>query len=337
MVCPEEVKAFLPSNRRHMQTGFAEISVKGKVVTVPSFCIQRQTVVLSGTWLTTARIHDEEWMTGPLVDDPDLFIRSLQSASPRPDIFTFAQSVSETQPRYRYPMEWEDAAAVPITTYSDWWDGLPREARKNVRRAERRGVAIKLVAFDDALIQGIKGIYDETPIRQGRRFWHYRKDLESVKRDNSSFLDRSEFVGAYHDGELIGFIKLVYVDRVARIMQILSKQAHFDKRPPNALLAKAVEVCCQKGMTHFIYGRYSYGNKGLTPIAEFKRRNGFKRILFARYFVPMTLKGRAAVTLKLHHGLKNLLPGRVTNLLLAARGRFYERSLETSRWVNPPA
>ncbi len=29
--------------------------------------------------------------------------------------------------------------------------------------------------------------------------------------DNATYLDRSEFIGAYHDGELIGFMKWVDV------------------------------------------------------------------------------------------------------------------------------
>lgn len=311
----------------------AEITVKGNRGEVPAVRLHGETVVLPGKWLRIARIHDEDWVAGSSIDEPESFIRRLKSVSPRPDIFTFAQHVSESQPRYPYAFEWEDAAAISITTYADWWNGLPQVARKNVRRAARRGVVVERVAFDDALIRGIKEIYDETPIRQGRRFWHYGKDLESVKRANASYLDRSEFLAAYHDRALIGFIKLVYVDDVARIMQILCRQGHSDKRPSNALLARAVEACCQRGMTYFIYGRYSYGSKTESSLIDFKRRNGFERIQFPRYFVPLTRKGEAAMALKLHLGFERLVPRRVTHFLLNARAALFARNLAgSSAW-----
>jgi hypothetical protein len=310
-----------------MQAEQTVISAGGKAVTVPSFHIAQRRIVVTGRWLRVARLDDEEWIESQTVNDPEPFILELKNASPKADVFTFAQDLSESQPKYSFPFEWEDVAAVPITTYSDWWEALPQESRKNVRRAGRKGVVVKLASFDDDLVQGIKAIYDETPIRQGRPFWHYGKALESVRHENSSFLDRSNFVAAYCGSELIGFIKIVYVGKIARIMQILSKNAHLDKHPPNALLAKAMETCCQRGMTHFIYGKYFYGNKGDTPLTEFKRRNGFQRLRFPRYFVPLTLKGRVAMALRLHLGAKNLIPSRLANILLHARARFYQRKL----------
>ena len=45
------------------------------------------------------------------------------------------------------------------------------------------------------------------------------------------------------------------------ILPILALNAHHDKRPMNALLAKAMEVCVQKGVGWFVYGNYIYGNK----------------------------------------------------------------------------
>ena len=111
-------------------------------------------------------------------------------------------------------------------------------------------MAVKTVELDDALIQGITEIYNETPVRQGKPFPHYGKDFSTVKSETSTLLDRSEFIGAYHGNELIGFIKLVYLGNIASILNIVSKNAHYDKRPTNALIAKAVEICSQKGISH---------------------------------------------------------------------------------------
>ena len=108
-------------------------------------------------------------------------------------------------------------------------------------------------------------------------------------------------------------------------MQILAKNSHQDKKTTNLLLSKAVETCCQRGMRHFVYGQYYYENKGHTPITEFKRRNGFERVVLRRYFAPLTLKGRMALALRLHLGARQLIPARLGSLLLDLRGRMYRR------------
>jgi hypothetical protein len=299
------------------------VSVKGRLVPAPSFAVQNRSVVVVGRVLRVAQLHEEDWIEAQAIADPDGFAAAVRAARVPADLLTFLQPLGTAWPATALHRETEDAAAVPLTTYAAWWSSLPQASRKNVRRAEKRGLVARVAAFDDALVAGIKAIYDEVPFRQGRRFWHYGKSLEQVRRDNATFLDRSEFVAAYLGDELVGFIKLVYVGRVARIMQILSKNAHADKRAPNLLLAKAVEVCCQRGLSHFVYGQYYYGNKGHTAITEFKRRNGFERLLLARCYVPLTPKGRLALTLRLHRGLKQVLPRRLINLLLRARARFH--------------
>jgi hypothetical protein len=312
-----------------MQTEYASISIKGKPVRVPAFTIGGLKIIVEGWFPRIARLHDEEWIANQLVGDVDAVVAELKKGPPRADLFTFAQPLSDPEQRHPFHVEWEDVAAVPITTYAAWWDQLPQESRKNVRRAEKRGVTVRIAPFDDALVQGIKSIYDESPIRQGRPFWHYGKDVETVRKENGTFLDQSEFVAAYFEGELIGFIKIVYVGSTARIMQIISKNIHFDKRPPNILLAKAMEACTQRGMAHFVYGRYFYGNKGHTPITEFKRRNGFQRIVFPRYYVPLTLRGKVALALRLHLGMKNLIPKHLLAFLLNARARLNRKPTES--------
>jgi hypothetical protein len=119
------------------------------------------------------------------------------------------------------------------------------------------------------------------------------------------------------------------------MMQILSKSAHYDKRPMNALLAKAVEVCHQKGVSYLAYSKFTYGNKTNSQIAEFKRRNGFIQMDFPRYYVPLTLRGRIAVGLKLHRGLLGMLPPRLIDLLWRLRSQVV--LIRTSRWLRKDA
>ncbi len=308
-----------------METKFAEISVSGKSLKVPMIQIEDRTIVVTGKWIKMAAIHDENWQAGG-VEHPESIIVKLKTQPTVADIFTFVQKLPDTKPRFNYPLEWDNVAAIPITSYAEWWEKrLPQVTRKNVRRAERRGVVVLAVEFNDVLVQGIKAIYDETPIRQGRRFWHYGKDFKTIKRENSSYLDRCEFIGAFHQEELIGFIKMVFVGKVSTIMQIISKNAHYDKRPANALLAKAVEICEKKGMSHFVYGQYVYGQNNDGALTEFKRRNGFEQILLPRYYIPLTAKGRVCMRCKLHLGMRRFIPKGIESFLLHMRSRIYER------------
>jgi hypothetical protein len=303
-----------------------KISVAGKTRHVPTVEICGRMVVVTGKWLRTAVVRDEELVEGDVVLDPAAFIAQMKQSALRADILSFAQKIPESTPRHNYHIEWDNWAAIPITSYNDWWEQrLPQESRKNIRRAAKRGVVVKVVAFDDELLKGIQAIYNETPVRQGRPFWHFGKDWDTVKRENATYLDRSEFIGAYLNEELIGFIKIIYVDRVATLIQILSKTAHQDKRPTNALLAKAVEVCEGRGMSFLLYGKYVYGRNESSPLTEFKRRNGFEEIRFPRYFVPLTAKGYLAIKSGLHLGLRNVIPAPLVNLVRNLRAGFYRR------------
>jgi len=112
-------------------------------------------------------------------------------------------------------------------------------------------------------------------------------------------------------------------------MQIVSLEAHADKRPTNALLAKAVEICCEQRAAYLVYGKYVYGRKENSPVTEFKRRNGFVRLDYPRYYVPLTRRGALAIRCRLHRGLAPLLPERVTDWFLAARAAIYRRRFGT--------
>jgi FemAB family len=301
----------------------AQISVNGRFFTVPAIEIDGRSIIVTGNWVKTAAIHDEEWQVEG-IGDPEFFLAKIREEAIRADLFTFAQKLPDIKPRFTYTLELENLAVIPLITHKDWWEKLPQETRKNVRRAERRGVVVRRVNFDDTLVHGIKSIYDESPVRQGRRFWHYDKPLEVVKRENSSYLDRCDFIGAFYNEELIGFIKIVYAGKASSIMQIVSKNSHYDKRPANALLSKAVETCEEKGMACFVYGRYLYGKDNDTPLTEFKRRNGFEQVLIPRYYVPLTTKGKLFLEYNLHLGVRQLLPRRVEKSLLRLRSRLFK-------------
>lgn len=306
-----------------MKKEYREIRNRGKVLLIPSVQICDRHVVAQGKWLKIAFIADEELIEDDVIPDPPRFIASLKTSGYSADILTFRQRIDEQQPRHDYPIEWDNAAVARTDDYDKWWKSLPQETRKNVRRAAKRGIVVRVVDFNDALVKGIKAIFDESPLRQGMRFWHFGKDHETIKSEQGKHANRSEFLGAYYGDELVGFLKYTYVGRFAKIMQILSLSSHYDKRPMNALIAKAVEVCHEKGMVGLIYSKLTFGNKRSSALAEFKRRNGFEPILYPRYYVPLTLKGRIAILLKLHRGMLGLLPPWLIAFLLRWRSRLF--------------
>jgi hypothetical protein len=325
MVCETSAEAGRPT----MTVNQTEIRVKGKNVFAPSVQIDGRTVIATGSWLRFAAVQDEDLTEGELIADPASFIQQLRKGGLKADIFTFAQKLPDTEPKYTYRMEWENLAVIPITTVSDWQKRAESSVRRAVRKSEKEGVTVQLSELDDAFVQGIVGINNETPTRQGRRFWHFQKSFEAVKEENSTYADRNLFLGAYFENEMIGFVRLTVTDGVAHILQLLSMIKHYDKRPANAMIAKAVEVCAAKGISSLTYRNYVY-NDPKSSLTEFKRRNGFEKVLVPRYYVPLTLKGRIALDLGLHRGLAKCLPQPLLMRLLKLRSRWYMRGVKTA-------
>jgi hypothetical protein len=303
----------------------AEIQYRGKAIKARSTQIDGRVVVVGGQWIKIASIKEEDLVEGQTVRDPATFVSELRRQRLKADVFTFAEKLPQTTPRLGCHVEWENLAVIPITTFGEWWKTrVESSVRRAVRKAEKSGVIARLAEFDDAFVGGIVDIYNETPIRQGRTFWHYQKDFETVRRENSTYLERSVYLGAYEGDQLIGFMRMIVTDKVASIVQILSKLKESGKRPTNALIAKAVEIAEQRGLEHLVYCSYVY-NDADSSLTEFKRRNGFQQVLLPRYFLPLTLKGRISLKLGLHRGVAEHVPASVRKLLLRARRVWHER------------
>jgi hypothetical protein len=309
-----------------------EISQGGKWVRVPAVNIQGKNVITVGRLVRMAVIHDEEWLETEL-DDSKACVSELTGRDPHgplADLFTFTQKPPAVAPRCDYPMELDSIAAARTTNFKEWWDGLPQETRKNVRRSQKRGVAVTVRPFDDELIQGIADVNNESPMRQGRANKHYGKSLDLVRKDHESFVDRSDFLCAHFDRELIGYLKIVYRGDIASILNIVSKTCHQDKRPSNALLAKAMELCETKGVSHLIYGKYQYGNKRNSPLLDFKIRHGFREMRIPRFYIPLTRWGALCLKLKLHRDLLGMLPPELIEAGARARAKWYNTK---NRWA----
>jgi hypothetical protein len=277
--------------------------------------IDGKDVVTSGRVVRIARLRAEYY---EYIEEPESFICAVKEGNGSADLFSFLQRVGDGPPRFSYHMEREAISVLHITSYEEWWKAQINDKTRNmIRRAQKKGVEIRVMAFNDEVVRAIMAIYNETPVRQGKPFSHYGKDFETLKRDHMSYVDRSDFIGAFVGTEMIGFIKLVHGQGVSNCMQIIAKIAERDKAPMNALLAKAVEICAQRKVRLLHYGLWS--RRGL---GDFKKHHAFERFDAYRYFLPLNLRGKVFLALRLYRKPADVLPGNVVDMLVGLRTRW---------------
>ena len=270
---------------------------------------------ISGRVLRIATVRDEPY---DCIKDPVSLIDTLRKHHPRVDIFSFMQEINDTTPRHAFHMEVTSLAVLPISSFENWWSRQVNDKTRNlVRKSQKSKVDVKVVPLDDELVRGIKDVYDESSVRQGKAFKHFQKPLDILKMELCTFQDRSTFIGAYLQGSLIGFAKLVQGNEVSSLMHIISKLSERNKAPTNALIAKAVEICAERGIAYLHYGVWSTGGLGM-----FKENHAFQKRDIPRYFVPVSAKGRLALKMGMHRPLKDRLPERLRQRIVAIRNRL---------------
>jgi hypothetical protein len=311
----------LKAEASHFEMRTRDTLVEGKSIPLKSIVVdgQEKEIVITGKLMKTARLA-EEWYED--VEAPEAIIEGIKKSGANVDIFTFWQRLPDTIPKHNYHMEMESIAALPVTSVAHWLKNqLNPKTRNLLKKSAKLGVVVKPVDFnDDAFIKGMMDIFNETPIRQDKPFWHYGKDVETIKKEFSRYLFREDLFGAYSNDELIGFIFIADGGKYALLGQIISKIEHRDKSPNNALIAKAVEICEKRHFPYLVYATWSAGSLG-----HFKRQNGFERVDLPRYYVPLTIKGAIALQLHLHHGVVGIIPARLKSHLVSLRNKWYSR------------
>jgi hypothetical protein len=293
--------------------------------------VSENQINVRGKLIRIARLEGDSYK---FLDDPESVVDGLRKCGTRVDLFTFLQRLPETSPQYSYPMEWDNLAVLRITSFDHWWNHQLRSYPRNrARQAEKKGVVIREVPFDDTLVRGIQEVYNECPVRQGKRSRHFGKDIETIRKIEATFLDNSIFIGAFLQEKMIGFAKLVHDDTgtQANLMNFLSMVTHKDKAPTNALLAQAVKSCADRGISYLVYQKFSYGKKGSDGLTNFKEVNGFEPVDVPRYYVPLTALGRAGLSLGLHRRFVDNLPASLTKRLTELRNAWNNRKLQTTK------
>lgn len=308
-----------------------QVSVKGRMMSFPAEEIDGELIVVKGKFFRLAEVFDDYWVLADTLPDPDKIVTLLKKRPHIADAYTFAQRSPDVEPRYEFPMSWENDAVINVSSYEKWFkEQISSAARRNIRKSERMGVTVKSVPYDEEYVRGIKSIYDESPFRGGRRFWHYGKNFESVEAENGTYRDRATFLAAYIDAEMIGYMKIVWDTQSAAVMQILSKLSSRDARTNNAMLAEAVRQCETRGIPSLRYESFIYGGRTGSSLTRFKRENGFVQVDVPRFHVPLTLKGKVLIKLGLHRkSIKDLIPDQVRNALIQLREKWYKIRLSS--------
>ena len=130
-------------------------------------------ISVAGNFFRTARLR-HEWCD--FLENPPAALQQLQNGHSFADLFTFVQDICDNCGNYPFHMETTDIAVLPVTSYKQWWDEIGFKARNKVRKVQKCGVELREVQLDDDFAKGVEAIYNETPIRQGRAFFHYGKN-----------------------------------------------------------------------------------------------------------------------------------------------------------------
>lgn len=291
--------------------------LKGREATIRCVRLGEQIFTIDPGVVKVIRLEDE-WFED--LNDPEHVLEQIRTAhGVGADLFSFWQRMPDVTPRFQYHVEYEEIAVLSVESYDKWWKSqIKSRVRNQVRKAEKDGVVVREVPYDDAFVRGMTNIFNEAPVRQGRRFWHFGKDFQTIRQQFSRYIHREYMIGAYLGDRMIGFMMLGNAGRFALTGQIISSLEDRDKSPNNALIAKAVEICAQRGLPYLIYLFWTDDT-----LAEFKRRCGFERVVVPRYYVPLTRKGEIALRLGMHHGWKAMLPASITRSLKRVRGTWY--------------
>lgn len=292
-------------------------------------------VATSGLLVRTLKVRQELYDE---VSDPH---STIQAASQRrgADVATFLHRFPFNGRPLPLQHDNDNYAVLPVSSHAQWVASLSKSNRKRLRLSASAGVVVSEVKLSDDFIRGVVAILNETSVKQGRRFWHYGKGVEETRkllwRDLGKY--KCRFIAAHHNGELIGFVKLLYGRNFARPSLILAKLAHRDKYTSHALVSKCVEVLAQDGVPWFIYGNFDYGRKGSETLREFKQSLGFVRHDIPRYYVPLTWLGRLAVATGLHRGVAALIPRPLIRIALSIRAAIMTRKMAPAASANSAA
>jgi len=185
-----------------------------------------------------------------------------------------------------------------------WKHKFNKNARYNVRRAEREGVEVIEIETEDDMRKWMEDIYwcnVSALKRQGRQGAYpdsykevYFTELVSAKKLLREYF---KIYGAIYRGRLIAYMIVQEYNKLMEVSKAMSHTSFLDKRPNDAVIAHLIREGCEKGFELFEYGleRTKLGGKipSLHPTLEmFRSKFGFEEVPVLVYRLGLTRSGR---------------------------------------------
>ena len=104
---------------------------------MPTISLCSREIDIQGRLCRIAQIDGDGYK---FLDSPEPLLAELRRSKTRVDLFTFIQKLSEGPSKYPYPMEWDNMAVLPVSTFDHWWtQQIGFKARNKAKQAEKKG------------------------------------------------------------------------------------------------------------------------------------------------------------------------------------------------------
>ena len=198
-----------------------------------------------------------------------------------------------------------------------WKDKFSKNARYNVRRAEREGVEVIEIETLDDIRRWEEDIFRcniSALKRQGRAGAYpdscrevYFTELASTKTLLRQYF---KIYAAIYSGRLIAYMIVQEYNKLMEVSKAMSHTNFLDKRPNDALVSHLIKIACEAGFELFEYGleRTRLGGKipSLHPTLEtFRFKFGFEEVPLLVYRLGLTRSGK--VLQRLFSGREHLV------------------------------
>lgn len=208
----------------------------------------------------------------------------------------------------------------------DYWGKkvVAKDVRESLRRIRREGVEVREMPFNASSCEDISTLFNESPIRQGKRYWHYGKSAAQIQEELSPLASRSLYVGAYHRGRLVGFTQVVRLESIGvlRTVHVLGSLVSRKVRPVTAMIDWMVRYGWENGFQRIVYGKHDYGNASNDSLTAFKSRHGFRSEPLRIDYHCLCPQGAWYLAAGLHRNLREMTPRHLALFLKKARSRL---------------
>lgn len=278
-------------------------------------------ILLPPNGVGLATIHDEDYLDKTNWD----WMGAIEAIKGHALGFRFPEYLVSQDQEISHAYHASNRSRLNLSDYAHWEKKqIKKDVREGLRRANREGVSVERVAYSNLVVEVASEVFNETPYRQGRRFWHYGKSHEQLRQELAPLSAVSQYFLARKGSEYVGFAQIVPLPHrgSARSVHVISKAQHVRSRVSSALIQSIVAYCCDTKLTSFVYGRHIYSGNENSNLRKFKERHGFRNYEYKNYYVPVAPLGHAYLAMGLYQGLREMVPKPAIEFAKSIRGRL---------------